>query len=279
MIDVRIAPSAGFCFGVRRAVDMAIKALEDFKNPAYTLGPIIHNPQEVERLRKKGILMANSLEEIGSGTVIIRSHGAPKGVIDLAQKQGLEIVDATCPLVKRLKERVRDLTEMGLQVVIVGESDHPEVRAVLSYASGRCLVTRGPEDLDPERLEPVVGIVAQTTQSLENLQSVVSRCIPICREIHVYNTICEATRNRVAEALCLAGEVDVMIVVGGKNSGNTKRLAESVGNSGTPTFHIERAEELNGVTIPPGSSVGVTAGASTPSWIIEEVVARLRTLD
>ena len=278
MREVRVAPSAGFCFGVSRAVDMAIRALGSCKRPVYTLGPIIHNPQEVRRLNEKGILMANSLDEIASGTVIIRSHGAPRGIIDSARERGLDVVDATCPLVKRLKERVRELTEMGLQVVIVGESDHPEVRAVLSYATGRCLVTRGPEDLDHQRLESAVGIVAQTTQSLKNLQSVASRCIPFCREVHVFNTICEATQNRVAEALALAEEVDVMVVVGGKNSGNTKRLAESVSRTGTPTFHIESARELKDLPLSPRSPVGVTAGASTPSWIIEEVVSVLRTL-
>jgi len=276
--EIRVASSAGFCFGVRRAVDLAVQALVDFGNPVYTLGPIIHNPQEVNRLREKGLLMAESLIEIESGTVVIRSHGAPRGIIETAARRGLGVVDATCPLVKRLEEKVRELGETGLQVIIVGESDHPEVKAALSYAAGRCLVWRGPEDIDPGQMEPSVGIVAQTTQSLENLQLVVSGCVPFCREVHVFNTVCEATRKRVAEALALAREVDLMIVVGGKNSGNTKRLAEAVRRTGTPTCHIESSRELREVSIPKGASVGVTAGASTPSWVIQDVVAVLESV-
>jgi len=279
MPEVKVALSAGFCFGVHRAVAMAVSALEENSKPVFTLGPIIHNPQEVKRLEEKGIRMASSLDEIESGTVIIRSHGAPKGVIDTARGRGFTVVDATCPLVKRLKERVRELAEKGYQVVVVGESDHPEVMAVLSYAPDYCLVTRSPGEIEPGRLKEKVGIVAQTTQCLGNLQSVASYCIAICGEVRTYNTICEATQKRGVEALALAKEVGVMIVVGGKNSGNTKRLAELVRRSGTQTFHIESAPELEGIPIPLENPVGVTAGASTPTWIIDEVVEALKKLD
>jgi 4-hydroxy-3-methylbut-2-enyl diphosphate reductase len=278
MFEVRVAKSARFCFGVQRAVKMAVSALEENSTPVFTLGPIIHNPQEVKRLQAKGITMVDSLEEIESGTVIIRSHGAPKGIIDAAEAKGLKIIDATCPLVNRLKERVRDLAQWGYTVVIVGEADHPEVMAVRSYAPDSCLVTKDPEEIQSDRLSKKVGIVAQTTQSLENLQSVASRCIAICREVRTYNTICEATQKRGIEALALAEEVDVMVVVGGKNSGNTKRLAEALKRSGTVTFHIESAQEIPEIPLTAGSRVGVTAGASTPTWIIEEVVETLKKM-
>lgn len=279
MPEVKVAQSAGFCFGVQRAVAMAVSALEDNNKPVFTLGPIIHNPQEVRRLEARGIRMVQSLDEIGSGTVIIRSHGAPKGIIDIAQKKGLKIIDATCPLVNRLKERVSELAQWGYQVIIVGESNHPEVMAVISYAPDCYVVTRGPDEIDPTKLKNKVGIVAQTTQSLENLQSVSSFCIAICREVRTYNTICEATLKRSTEALSLAQNVDAMIVVGGKNSGNTSRLAETVRRSGTKTFHIESATELSGLDLPIEGSVGVTAGASTPTWIIEEVVEAVKKLN
>ncbi|MCK5351778.1 4-hydroxy-3-methylbut-2-enyl diphosphate reductase, partial [bacterium] len=242
-------------------------------------GPIIHNPQEVLRLQDMGIRMARTLEEIPEGTVVIRSHGAPKGVIEQAEKMGLKVVDATCPLVQRLKERVRELADQGYQVIIVGESDHPEVMAVLSYAPDSCLVVRGLEGVEPGNLNKKVGLVAQTTQSLENLQAVASLCIYHCREVRTYNTICHATHKRGAEALELAKQVDVMIVVGGKNSANTTRLAQAVSQGGTTTYHIESAAELINLEIPPGAPIGVTAGASTPGWVIDEVLSALKSMD
>jgi len=277
--EVKLAVSAGFCFGVERAVKMAVSALDEFGGPVYTLGPIIHNPQEVLRLQDMGIRMARTLEEIPEGTVVIRSHGAPKGVIEQAEKMGLKVVDATCPLVQRLKERVRELADQGYQVIIVGESDHPEVMAVLSYAPDSCLVVRGLEGVEPGNLNNNVGLVAQTTQSLENLQAVASLCIYHCREVRTYNTICHATHKRGAEALELARQVDVMIVVGGKNSANTTRLAQAVSQGGTTTYHIESAAELIDLEIPPGAPIGVTAGASTPGWVIDEILSVLEKMD
>jgi len=279
MHEVKLAVSAGFCFGVERAVKMAVSALDEFGGPVYTLGPIIHNPQEVLRLQDMGIRMARTLEEIPEGTVVIRSHGAPKGVIEQAEKMGLKVVDATCPLVQRLKERVRELADQGYQVIIVGESDHPEVMAVLSYAPDSCLVVRGLEGVEPGNLNNNVGLVAQTTQSLENLQAVASLCIYHCREVRTYNTICHATHKRGAEALELARQVDVMIVVGGKNSANTTRLAQAVSQGGTTTYHIESAAELIDLEIPPGAPIGVTAGASTPGWVIDEILSVLEKMD
>jgi 4-hydroxy-3-methylbut-2-enyl diphosphate reductase len=279
MHEVKLAMSAGFCFGVERAVEMAISALDKGQLPVYTLGPIIHNPPEVERLQSMGIRMAQSLEEIPFGTVVIRSHGAPRGVIEEAEAKGLKVVDATCPLVNRLKERVRQLADEGYQVLILGESDHPEVMAVVSYAADSCLVTRKTEDLDPALLQRKVGIVAQTTQSLANLQSLAALCISKCREVRIYNTICMATHKRGAEAVELSRNVDVMVVVGGKNSANTTRLAREVAREGRTTHHIESAAEINGLPIANGDVIGVTAGASTPGWVIEEVLEALKQLD
>ncbi len=279
MHKVKLAVSAGFCFGVQRAVKMAISALDEIGGPVYTLGPIIHNPQEVLRLQNMGIRMAQTLEEIPNGTVVIRSHGAPRGVIEEAEKRGLKVVDATCPLVQRLKERVRGLSDEGYQIIIVGESDHPEVMAVLSYVPDSCLIVRGPEGVKPGSLSKKVGLVAQTTQSLENLRAVASLCIYHCREVRTYNTICQATHKRGVEAQELARQVDVMIVVGGKNSANTTRLAQSVIQGGTVTYHIESAVELRDLEIPPGGPIGVTAGASTPAWVIDEIVTALKRMD
>ncbi len=198
MSEVRVAPNAGFCFGVERAVELAVSAVEEGSGPVYTLGPIIHNPQVVEHLREKGLMMAESLEEIQRGTVIIRSHGAPKGVIEEASSRNLKVIDATCPLVNRLKDRVMDLVGEGYKVVIVGDSDHPEVSAILSFAGPQCLAVKNVEELlDRKNLSGKVGLVAQTTQSLKNLQEVASHLVVICSEIRVYQTTCHSQTQGV----------------------------------------------------------------------------------
>jgi 4-hydroxy-3-methylbut-2-enyl diphosphate reductase len=278
MSKVRLATTAGFCFGVERAVKMAVSALDEGQGPVHTLGPIIHNPQEVERLETMGIHMVTSLDQVREGTVVIRSHGAPKGVIEEAQSRGLKVVDATCTLVMRLRDRVEELAQADYQVVIVGEEDHPEVTAVMSFAEDSCLVTKGVEGLKDVKLGQKTGLVAQTTQSLENMQSVGSYMISRCREVRVFNTICQATHSRGTEAKKLAGEVDVMLVVGGRNSANTTRLAATVTDAGTPTYHIESATEIKELPITSDHTVGVTAGASTPGWVIEEVVEALNDI-
>lgn len=275
MSRVVLARTAGFCFGVERAVKMALAALEKGSGPVYTLGPIIHNPQEVKRLEGLGIRMAGNLDDITGGTVVIRSHGAPMGVIEEARGRGLEVVDATCTLVMRLRDRILELVDAGYQVVIVGEADHPEVKAVKSFAEEACYVTPGVQGLEAVKLGQKTGLVAQTTQSLENLQSVASYMISRCREVRVFNTICRATHARGAEAKRLAGEVDVILVVGGRNSANTTRLARYVSEAGTPTHHIESASEIPQLGIISGQTVGVTAGASTPGWVIDQVVTEL----
>ncbi len=279
MNRVRVGSAAGFCFGVERAVNLAVSSLQEGPHPVYTLGPIIHNPQEVRRLESMGLKMAESMEDIPGGTVIIRSHGAPKGVVEAAEAKGLKVVDATCPFVNRLRDRVISLGEEGYQVIIVGKADHPEVRSILSFSPEDSLVTPGEEDL--KGMGPFksrVGVVAQTTHPLEQLQRVAAHCVGVCTEVKVFRTTCQATQTRTQEARSLAKEVDVMVVVGGRNSANTTRLAEATRRDGTTTYHIESAEEIEGLDFPAESIIGVTAGASTPSWVIEEVVKTLEGL-
>lgn len=276
---VKVAPTAGFCFGVERAVELATSALKDNPGPVYTLGPIIHNPQEVQRLELQGLRMAETLDDIEGGTVIIRSHGAPKGILEEALARGLRVVDATCPFVNRLKERVESLASEGYQVVIVGQADHPEVEALLSFVPGDSLVTTSVQDLEEgDELKNRVGIVAQTTHSLENLQRVASYCVGVCREVKVFRTTCRATNERRQDARKMAREVDVMVVVGGRNSANTARLSEAARLEGTVTYHIENASEIKTLGILKDSTVGVTAGASTPAWVIDEVIEALESI-
>jgi (E)-4-hydroxy-3-methyl-but-2-enyl pyrophosphate reductase len=273
--EVLLAKSAGFCFGVRRAVELAAKALAEGPHPVHTLGPIIHNPIEVDRLGKLGLRMADSLEDVAEGTVVIRSHGAPRGVIEKAQAKGLRVVDATCPFVKKVEERVCQLAAEGYFIVISGDPHHPEVEALVSYAPDRSLVVGEPEELAGRTLPPRVGVVAQTTQSMAALKAVAGACLDLAAEVRVFRTNCHATVRMREEAREMAGRVDVMVVVGGKNSANTRRLAETARSLGKPTFLVEDAVEAAALPIPPDARVGLTAGASTPPWLLEQVAVAL----
>lgn len=276
MPEVLVARSAGFCFGVKRAVELAVQALSEGPHPVYTLGPIIHNPLEVARLEGMGLRMAGSLSEIPSGTVVIRSHGAPKGVIEEARGRGLRVVEATCPFVRKVEERVRLLADEGYFVVICGDAHHPEVESLVSWAPDRSLVVGSAAELAGKGLPRKVGVVAQTTQSVTALREVAAACIDLAGEVRVFRTNCHSTVRMREEAREMAAAVDVMVVVGGKNSANTRRLAETTRVLGKPTHLVEDAAEAAALPIAPGARIGLTAGASTPPWVIEQVADTLR---
>lgn len=278
-LNVRVARQVGYCYGVKRALDMASSAADTGRKPIYTLGPIIHNPQVVESLRREGIDVANSLDDIRKGTVIIRSHGVAPETIDKSKRKGIDVLDATCPFVKKAQQKAAELTEDGYYVIILGEKDHPEVLGIMGHAGGRAMVIEQAEDLMliPKK-ERKVGLVVQTTQSAEKLQEIAGQLAVRVAELKVYNTICNATARRQADALSLTDVVDVMLVLGGKNSANTSRLAEMCEETGTPTYHIETADEIDEAWFKPGNSVGVTTGASTSPDILKEVVAALESM-
>ncbi len=272
------ARSAGFCFGVKRAMEIALDAAKRYPPPLYTLGPLIHNPQTVEYLEGFGIEVKNRVEQIKKGTVILRSHGVSLKDLEKAKKRGLRIVDATCPIVKRAHFFAKFLRRRGYDLLIVGDADHPEVEAIRSYLKGEVKVIEEPDLLS--RLGPwkKLGIIAQTTQSQERLKEVVSASLHKAKEVRVFNTICKATTIRQQEAVEIAKKVDCMIVVGGYNSGNTQRLAEICRNVQPKTYHIEIARELSPKWFVNRERIGLTAGASTPSWIILEVEQEIRRI-
>lgn len=281
-MEILIAKSSGFCFGVKRAIKMADKCASTQgrgNEGIYTLGPIIHNPQVVRRLEDSRVFAKKSLSEIDSGTVIIRSHGVKLEEYRDAREKGLNIVDATCPFVKKAQELVSQLTDEGYEVIVVGEKDHPEVKGLLSYGSTRKVRVAGSiaELVDMPRTIKI-GIIAQTTLPMERLEDIVSFCLHKASEIKVFNTICNATSTRQTESVELAKSADVMIVVGGKNSANTRRLCEVCLAIQPRTYHIEVADELNSEWFTGASRVGVTSGASTPDWLIELVVGRIREI-
>jgi 4-hydroxy-3-methylbut-2-en-1-yl diphosphate reductase len=276
-MEIVLAKSAGFCFGVKRATQMAFDASSQHEQ-IHSLGPLIHSPQVVEQLERQGVKVCKQVAEIPEGAVIVRSHGITAKEMHEIEAQRLKIIDATCPFVKKAQEFAAQLSDEGYLLVMVGEADHPEVQGIYSYAKGDAVVITSADEVQSLPNNSKIGIVAQTTQPLDNLQKIVSACLPKAKELRVYNTICDATLVRQREARQIAAEVDLMLVVGGFNSANTSRLARLCREQQPCTHHIETAAQLQDGWFNGKSRVGITAGASTPAWIIEEVLRRLKEI-
>ena len=273
------AENAGSCFGVKRAMKLAFEAAANSPKPIYSLGPLIHNPQQVSFLAQKGVHVVSDLNSLNPGdTLIIRSHGTSPTVLGAAKAKNLTIVDATCPFVVKAQRLAQHLVEEGYQVLIVGEGDHPEVIGIMGFAGDGAQVVEKADSIHDISIERRVGIVAQTTQSFSNFREVVCVLLGRTDELKVFNTICHATTHRQEAALDIARKVNLMIVIGGHNSANTNRLASLCIQSGTPTHHVETASELDASWLKGIVTVGVTAGASTPEWIIEDVIRELEIL-
>ncbi len=272
-----VAKRAGFCFGVKRAIDIAFDVAKKKKGGVFTLGPLIHNPQVIEILKEAGVVPVGDPAELRGKevrAVIIRTHGVSVRTMQRLRKAGMEIVDATCPFVKKAQQYAKLLKEEGYRVVILGDEKHPEVEGIVSYA-GRGATVVGPESPFPP-LKGRVGIVVQTTQPVDALKRLVSKAVEETKEIKVYNTICNSTALRLKETGDMAKRVDVMVVVGGKNSANTTQLANLSRSLGVPTYHIETASEIKDGWFEGAQRVGITAGASTPDWIIKEVGKKIK---
>ncbi len=277
-MEILVAKSAGFCFGVKRAINMAQECADKRKGEIHTLGPIIHNPQVVKELEHSHIIPKRGLEEIGGGTVIIRSHGITLQETEIIHDKGLEMIDATCPFVKKSQEIVALLSREGYSIIVVGEKEHPEVKGILSYGDGDIMIAASIDELKDMPMKKKIGIVAQTTQQIKNLKEIVSYCLEKTTELRVFNTICNATTIRQSESYELAKEVDCIVVVGGKNSANTNRLADMCREIQPCTYHVEVASELDPAWFDGASKVSVTAGASTPDWLIDEVVSFIKAI-
>lgn len=274
-MKVIVANPCGFCAGVRRAVQLAERSLGQGRE-VYSLGPLIHSPQVVDRLRDQGLHVAQTLEEVPDGAaVLIRSHGEGPQVFADAQRRGLEVIDGTCVLVRRAQNIVQQLHEDGCQVVIVGDPHHPEVRALLAHApSAICLNDQA--DIPKLTGHSRLGIISQTTYSPAAFEQMVDLVISAGHaDARVVNTICQATQARRQAALALTKQVDVMFVLGGQHSANTARLAELCLAQGVSTYHLESWQQFRDSYIQGKSAAGVTAGASTPDWIIQEFVSNL----
>jgi len=276
-MEVILADKAGFCFGVQRAISTAFKAKAEGDGKVYCLGPLIHNPQEVSRLRDAGVETVEDFSGLRCGdSLIIRSHGVPPAVLASAREKGLTIIDLTCPFVAKAQQHAQLLSREGYRVVVVGEKKHPEVQSILGYAGENSVVVEQPEDIDQLKLQGRLGVVAQTTQSYGNFSEIVLRLLRLSNELKVFNTICSSTKERQDATRVLASRVDVMIVVGGRNSANTGRLVSLSREAGKPTYHVEVVDEIRSEWLTGARTVGVTAGASTPAWVIDAVVERLK---
>lgn len=276
-MEIILAKSAGFCFGVKRATQMAFEAAAEHEHIC-SLGPVIHSPQVVKRLAEQGVEVVSKVEDIPPGSVIIRSHGVTAEEMNKVQEKNLTIVDATCPFVKKAQEYAARLSEEGYTVVIVGEVEHPEVQGIVSFSGDSVVhvVADAAQAIALPRMRKV-GIVAQTTQLYENLKDVMDVCLAKSQELKVFNTICDATSVRQNEAREIARSVDLMIVIGGHASANTSRLARICQEIQPNTWHIETTEEIHPDWFAGATKVGITAGASTPRWLIDEVVAKVTT--
>ena len=275
-LEVILADYLGFCYGVKRAIKIAREnAAPD--GSACTLGPIIHNPQMVERLKDEGVGTIDCLDDLKRGKVIIRSHGVGPETYEKAEAMGLECVDATCPHVKKAQLSAKELAEEGRFVVIVGEKEHPEVHSIVQWAGGNVAVIETVAEAASVPNASRLGIISQTTFSGERFREIVSALLDKSRDIRVMRTICTATDQRQRAAREVASKVDVMLVIGGKNSANTTRLAQLCANI-CRTYHIETAEELQPAWFDNIEKIGITAGASTPDWIIKEVYKKCQRI-
>jgi len=273
-IRVTVARGSGLCFGVKRAISLAQRALEELPGPFYTLGELIHNPQVVRDLERKGLGVAAAISGIDKGTVVIRCHGVSPGIIEEAKKKKVRLVDATCPFVKKAQLLASFLSKAGYPVVVVGDRGHPEVEAIAGGSRKVKIVGTEEEALRLKKVKKL-GVVAQTTQSFETLSKVVNALMTRAQELYVCNTTCETTSRRQAEARKLAEKVDVMVVVGGRNSANTARLFDICRKRVRRTHWVETADEVKSSWFRGAVHVGVTGGASTPDRVIREVADRI----
>ena len=284
-MEVIRAKTAGFCFGVKRAVDTVYEQLEKASESTtiYTYGPIIHNEEVVKDMKQKGIIVLQSeaeLDALTEGTVIIRSHGVEKAIYDKLNAKGIKIVDATCPFVKKIHNIVQKESTNGNYIIIVGNPQHPEVEGIRGWAGIKAVVVQTKEDIDkltiPENEK--VCVVSQTTFNYNKFKELVEIILKKSYDVSVLNTICNATKERQTEAQRIAEEVDAMIVIGDKHSSNTQKLFEICKNACKDTYYIQTLDDLDMNQLGSVETVGITAGASTPNNIIEEVQNNVRII-
>lgn len=277
-MKIHIADPTGLCFGVRRAISKLEEELLR-SEAVFSLGSPIHNPQETERLSKMGLIVVESVEEVPPGSVaFIRAHGVTPFQAEILRKKCSKIVDGTCPFVKTAQKRAKDLSSEGYFVVISGDRHHPEVRGIMGYVEGEVAVISSDEDIPGNLKGRKCGILSQTTQKVGSFVALVSSFVKVSPEIKVYNTICKATLARQDSVCKLASKVDGMIILGGRNSANTQKLAEISMDVGVSTLWVEHAGEIDRGWLQNKEDIGIAAGGSTPEWLIKELIQKLNMM-
>lgn len=274
-MKIELAESYGFCFGVKRAIKIA----EDNRNSA-TYGPLIHNANEIDRLKNDfNVALSENLDSFRAGdTAVIRTHGIPKQELSTLNERNVNVIDATCPYVTKPQQICEEMSEQGYDIVIFGDQSHPEIKGVKSYAIGNVYVVNSPSEIDGLRLREKVATVAQTTRKIEDYQQIIGKLMANHKEVRVFNTICNATFDNQDAVRDLAQKADVMIVIGGKNSSNTKQLHSIAKEYCPESYHIESQDDLHPEWFKGKSFCGISAGASTPDWIIDDVIAAIRKI-
>ncbi len=277
-MKIVLAKTAGFCMGVRRAVEMALEAPNHYQPPIFTFGPLIHNPQVMDLLEERGIRVIHEIPEKGNGTVLIRAHGVPPEIQEKLKTAGFTVIDATCPRVIKVQTIIDKHARSGSATIIIGDREHPEVAGLLGYARKNGHVAGSLEELIRLPVFRDAVIVAQTTQNTRLFEEIKAWTAQKYPHYKIFDTICGSTENRQAEIRRMAEDVDAVVVVGGKDSGNTQRLANIAKETGKPVLHIETESELDVSFLENVRKIGLTAGASTPNWIIKRVYRALETL-
>lgn len=275
-MEIKRAKTQGFCFGVAITVKKAEEAVASGQSVT-TLGHVVHNPQMVTQLEEKGLRNAESVDEVESGTLFVRAHGLPVSVYEKAQAKGLQVLDATCPMVTKIHVQAEKLRADGYKIVVIGDPNHAEVKGTLSHVPGAWCIQR-PEDVDALPRASRVGVVVQSTWSGTQFAEIVQRLTAKYYEVRAVNTICTDTHNRQFEAAHLSKDVEVMVVVGGKHSANTRHLAELSTQNGAKTYHIEGPDELEQQWFRGVKVAGLMSGASTPGWLVDQVAERMEAL-
>ncbi len=275
-MEIIISDNSGFCFGVKSAMEKTVGLSDVNEKRIHTLGPLIHNNQVIEYLEERGIFIANSIEEIEEGPLIIRSHGVPLVVYEKAKKLNIEIVDATCPYVRKVQEIAASEFEQGRQLVILGNPDHPEVIGINGWCHNEAIIINNESNIDSISNCDRISIVAQTTLNIEKWNRLTNLISSLSKDVRLFNTICAATRNRQKSCIDLSQKADVMLIIGGLHSSNTQKLFELSKKYCLESHHIETAEQLDPKWIENAEIVGISAGASTPDWIINDVIKKIK---
>lgn len=275
-MEIRVAQYSGFCFGVRRAVSIIENALKENKKDIYSIGPLIHNPQEVKRLSCRGLRVVNTIKDLDSGVAVIPTHGINPSLIERMRLKRIRLIDATCPYVLKVQNIAKSLKKEGYCVVIVGDKEHPEIKALVGLIGPEAVVVNSPREIDNFKLKGRIGVISQTTQSQGRFLKIVVKLMKgDFPEVKIFNTICDDALKRQQMVFELAKSVDLMLILGGRESANTRRLAEVSRKTEAKTHHIETPDELNPRWLKGNVKVGIATGASTPHWIIKEIMKKI----